>query len=503
MTKKSLILLTGLSFSILSYSISSYAQSSAQVLKLDQLKKLAANIESHGLKQNWYINDQFNRQLDAALMNSNPATIDILISNVTEQIAKDLNRGRVIPNGMSDKVKVSAKEFSPIYRQYVQLYLNQQMPLQQLIQQVSPKNIYYQKSLHAYQQLLKIHEDATWVPVPLNTILTTLKIGTKNPKLISFLRHRLASLGYNNYTSSTQFDFELTELVYRFQEDHGLVADGIIGNMGWRYINRDINQLLTQAMMNLDRSRWLPDTMPSEYIFVNLATQRFNMFQNNQVVLDFKTINGRTERQTPILFDSARNIVLNPTWTVPFSIFVKDKLPEIQKDPGYVYRLNMKVVDDISRQEVSAYSIDWLTQNPDQLRYTLVQSPGPWNALGFIKFPLQNPYAIYLHDTDSRRLFDESNRLFSSGCVRLQQPFELAEKLLENPKWTVDTLRAASEYSATQATKESWLKTKRAVPVYLFYITMMPQSDGRLIIKDDQYGLDSLGFEVLTGRKVN
>lgn len=477
-----------------------YAQSSEQALKLDQLKNLASAVENHGLKANWYVNEQFNAQLNSALMNTNPTAVDLLIANIADQIAKDLSRGRVLSNSFSDKVRIPGKEYSPIHRQFVQLYLSQQMSLEQLIAQISPKNIYYQNSLSAFRQLHKIAQDGSWAQLPAKAKLSNLKIGTKNPTLITFLRQRLNNLGYANDITSTEFDLDLNESVMQFQENYNLVADGVIGSGSWKTLNQDINQLLTQAMMNLDRSRWLPDTMPSEYIFVNLAAQRFNMFQNGQIVLDFKTINGRVDRQTPLLFDSVKNIVLNPTWTVPFSIFVKDKLPELQKDPGYVERLNMKVIDDLSGQEVSTYSVNWLTENPEDLKYTLVQRPGRGNALGYIKFPLQNPYAIYLHDTDSRQLFDQNPRLFSSGCVRLSKPFDLAEKLLENPKWTATSLQMATEFNTQPDVQPQWLKTKRAVPVYLFYQTII-SNNGRIVILPDAYDLDGSAYRRLTGKK--
>lgn len=483
--------------SALVFSTQVYAQSAEQALKLDQLKVLASAVENQGLKANWYINDQFNRQLNSALTSSDIKSVDALIDNLADQMAKDLNRGRVLPTNFDDKVKVPLKAYSMAYKKMVQDYLSQKISVQTLIQEVAPKNIYYQNSVRVYQHLLSLAQLGVWTKAPAN--LSNLKMGVNNPALVVFLRQRLAALGYTNDLTSRQFDLDLNQVVMQFQEDYNLVADGVVGSGSWKNLNQDINQLLTQAMLNIDRSRWLPDQMPSEYIFVNLAAQRFNMIQNGQVVLDFKTINGRIDRQTPLLFDAVKNVVLNPTWTVPFSIFVKDKLPQIQKDPGYIEHLNMKVIDDVTGQEVSPYSVNWLTENPEDLKYTLVQRPGPGNALGFIKFPLQNPYAIYLHDTDSRQLFSQNPRLFSSGCVRLSQPFELAEKLLENPKWTAASLREASEFNTESDVQPSWLKTKRTVPVYLFYQTQAI-INGHIVILPDAYNLDSTAYMRLIGK---
>ncbi|MEQ1723920.1 MAG: L,D-transpeptidase family protein, partial [Pseudobdellovibrio sp.] len=310
---------------------------------------------------------------------------------------------------------------------------------------------------------------------------------------------RLANLGYENDITNPTFDIELAALVMSYQTDHKLESDGVVGSNSWLYLNRDITQLITQAIINLDRTRWLPDQLESERIFVNLAEQNFKFFKNNIAVMDFKTINGRLDRQTPMMIDMIKNVVLNPTWTVPFSIFVKDKLPLIKEDPRVISRLNMKLIDDLTGQEVDPLTIDWSLIDATNLRYTLVQKPGPWNALGFIKFPLQNPYAIYLHDTDSRQLFDKDERLISSGCVRLQQPFEVAESLLDNPKWTVETLKQATELNTVQATDQTWLKTKRNIPVYLFYLTQFIKNDSKIVILNDSYGIDLLMYNKIMG----
>lgn len=192
--------------------------------------------------------------------------------------------------------------------------------------------------------------------------------------------------------------------------------------------------------------------------------------------------------------DSVSSVVLNPTWTVPFSIFVKDKLPEIRKDIRFLDRLHMKVIDDVTGKQVDPSTIDWNGQTAENLKYTLVQSPGPGMPWVFIKFPLQNPYAIYLHDTDSRQLFGENLRLYSSGCVRLEKPFELAESLLNLPQWTAQDLQAATENLAFPAEKSTWLKIARPVPVYLIYQTLQI-IEGRIVSLPDYYRLDEAAFD--------
>ena len=211
----------------------------------------------------------------------------------------------------------------------------------------------------------------------------------------------------------------------------------------------------------------------------------------------FKTINGRLDRQTPLLFDSMSHLYLNPTWTVPQSILLKDKIPSFVANPQAVIDLKMDVINDLTGNKEDPFSIDWSRINENYSPYTLVQRPGKHNALGFIKFPLTNPYAIYLHDTNSRELFSNTERLISSGCVRLEQPFEFAEKIINSVEWNADSLRAASEYLSPEATGSTKLRFK-AIPVYLFYLTTAVNEDGRTVISKDAYGLDTDTYTVLT-----
>ncbi|MBY0554155.1 L,D-transpeptidase family protein [bacterium] len=477
---RSLILVLGLVFNIQLQAQTEVNMSRQQIL----LENLLSAADSRGLPRDIYIND------------TTPAILNQAeIVKIASLIASDLSRGHILPTDISDRVRINPKKFTK--QAEVQKYLNETISLNDLFLQIEPKNQLYIQQLRILNHL-KAMKNSGWANAPRGT-LPLLKIGSNAPNSIKYLRARLANLGYTSDITNTVFDIELAALVMDFQNDHKLEADGVVGSKSWTYLNRDINQLITQALINLDRTRWLPDSLESERIFVNLAEQNFKFYQNNQIVMDFNTINGRLDRQTPMMIDMIKNVVLNPTWTVPFSIFVKDKLPLIQQDPGVIARLNMKLIDDLTGQETDPYSVDWSQMDATNLHYTLVQLPGPWNALGFIKFPLQNPYAIYLHDTDSRNLFAKSERLFSSGCVRLQQPFELAEKILENPKWTVDTLKMATEENPMQATEQTWLKTKRNIPVYLFYLTQFLKNDSKIVILNDAYGIDLLMYNKIMG----
>lgn len=452
------------------------------------LSQLAEQADQRGLPKSLYLNQKTINALNNAA--ANPTEYTNLINQYSEKIVSDIYRGRILPNGVPGKrIRISPKVFNQ--QALVQSYLNQQIDVTQLVSQIEPQNVIYRNQLQLLNYL-KYLRDSKHADIPQNVTFTSISIGSTNEILVKHLRTRLTILGYPVTAGSPVFDTELDTAVRTFQADHKLGVDGAVGPNTWSFVNRDINQMIRIAQINLDRSRWLPDTLEAERISVNLADQSLTYFQNGVLTLSFKNINGRTDRQTPIMIDVIKNVVLNPTWTVPVSIFVKDKLPLLRQDPGYAAKHQMRIIDDMTGKEVDGYSVDWNTINASNLHYTLIQSPGPHNALGFLKFPMQNPWAIYLHDTNDRHLFANTGRLLSSGCVRLQQPFELAEKILGSPRWSVDSLKLATELNPVPATESTWLKTKKPVPVYLLYTTLFQKEDGRIITLMDAYGIDQV-----------
>ncbi len=454
---------------------------------MDRLMILMDKAENHGLLKKWYWNENFENQIKSS--SADAQLVEKLLVEKQVQILQDLQMGRVRPESIGEQVRIKNKTQQDSFSQNVQKYLSEELDVDTTLNSLSPKNQVYRFYLNLFMQLKERKNN--WLFPPKSTRLTTLKMGQENPQEpLKYLRQKLNFLGYKNDIEITVFDTDLEQLVILFQTHRKLAADGVVGPSTWRSLNLSPDHYIQAAVLNLDRARWLPDQLGREFIFVNLANQNFKMIRNQQTIFDFNTINGRLDRQTPLLIDQIRTVVLNPTWTVPFSIFVKDKLPEIQKDINYIQKMNIKVIDDITGKEVDPSTVDWQSQQPENLPYTLVQKPGPWNALGFIKFPLQNPYAIYLHDTDDRSLFEKNVRLFSSGCVRVEKPFELAEVLLENQKWNLDQIKNFTELSPIQATDQTWLKVRRPVPVYLQYQTLLQNSEGQLIIVPDFYELD-------------
>jgi murein L,D-transpeptidase YcbB/YkuD len=418
-------------------------------------------------------------------------------SDIVKIIASDLATGQVKASQLRSRSIVPIKKMQPMQTDAINLYLAGRISAEDLILSVIPSNPYYSSLVNRLQKLQSVVKGVSRVPAPAN--LMTIKPGVKDASSILYARYRLALLGYDNDNENPILTSELTNNIVRFQENQNLVADGILGPASWSILNQDINSIISQLRINIDRARWLPDSLGVNHVFVNLAQQQLKLTLNNQVTMEFRTINGRSDRPTPILFDSMNHLILNPTWTVPQTILFKDKLPLFIENPQKVIDLKMQVYDDLTNLEVDPLLVDWSKVSVNYSPYTVVQRPGKNNALGFVKFPLlKNPWAIYLHDTDSRGLFENPTRLLSSGCVRLEKPFEFAEAIMNSVQWNAEKLRNASEYLLPEATTPTRINLGRTLPVYLFYLTTVVGADDEIILLKDTYGIDNNMYEILS-----
>lgn len=315
----------------------------------------------------------------------------------------------------------------------------------------------------------------------------TLELGSSDPR-IPILRERLMAtgdLGALPVGAAERVDRPLETAIRRFQARHGLAADGLVGPATRAALNVPVEARIAQLRANLERARWVLRLDPADVIDVDIAGFSVERLERGRVTWQSRAIVGQPFRQTPVFADQIQYIDFNPTWTVPRSILVKDIIPRIRRNPNYLFEQGFYVLDSGGGRvplEVATRAALEGTGFP----WTLVQRPGPLNALGRMKFMFPNQFAVYLHDTPARELFGQPARTFSSGCIRVEDSLGLAELLLaSNPGWDRARIEAVI---ASGETRRVYLA--RPMPVRLLYRTADIGADGAVLFRDDVYDRD-------------
>lgn len=310
-----------------------------------------------------------------------------------------------------------------------------------------------------------------------------LKPGQSDQR-VAALKNRLLGPGDHGST----FDQELRAAVVEFQRSAGLEADGIVGDATLEVMNASRFSWIDRLDANLERWRWLPREQPDTYVRVNIAAYSLRVIRAGEEALRMDVIVGRPYRRTPVFTESIKYLVLNPFWNVPYQLAVQDKLPVLKRDSAELAAQGFEVRPEGADAFQSVTSVDWSTVERGNFRYLLRQRPGPANALGQVKFMLPNPHSVYLHDTPSRELFARQERSFSSGCVRLSRPLDLAAWILQNDGRPKDAQRV-TDLVASGETTTLYLKTP--LPTWLVYFTAFTDVAGEVVFRRDLYQRDA------------
>lgn len=350
--------------------------------------------------------------------------------------------------------------------------------------ELAPSGPFYAGLRAALSRYRELARNGGWPTVPAGP---TLRTGDRDVR-IPALRARLSVTDPEldkHGTDPQWFDADLAEALKRFQQQHGLDADGAMGARTLEALNVPVEARIDQLLVNLERTRWVFRDVEPRYLVVNIAGFHAYLIDNGAIVWDSRVQVGKPFRQTPVFKANMTYLVLNPTWTVPPTILRNDIIPRIRKDPNYFASNNMVLLDR-SGKKIDTSSIDLGSVTPARFPYTVRQEPGPKNALGRIKFMFPNKHMVYLHDTPSRSLFEQAERTFSSGCIRVEQPFSLATILLGDP---VNWSEASIKEQLTRASNET-VNLKNPVTVFLMYWTSVPDGSGGVRFFSDVYTRD-------------
>lgn len=288
----------------------------------------------------------------------------------------------------------------------------------------------------------------------------------------------------------------LVAAIRRFQLRHGMHPDGSAGPAFFRALNVPVEERISQMLLNMERSRWMPSEYPGRYLIVNIPDFSLYGYEAGKQIWTMRVVVGKLLHETATFSGKLRYVVFHPYWVIPSGILYQEIIPGVMADRGYLRKHQMEVVDR-GGHPVSADQIDWSRYVRGGFPYTIRQKPGSRNSLGRVKFLFPNSYSIYLHDTPSRSLFGEEKRAFSHGCVRVNEPEKLANYLLSSEGWSAEEVR-----KALLPGKERWVTLQEAVPVYIVYFTAWVENDGQLHFRPDVYDRDKhLQDELLeTGR---
>jgi murein L,D-transpeptidase YcbB/YkuD len=332
-----------------------------------------------------------------------------------------------------------------------------------------PNHSLYLALRTALERYRAIKAAGGWRPLPKGG---TIRPGETNPR-VALLRRRLLAegdLAPDSPRSGNSYDETLQAALRTFQKRHGLKQDGLVGGKTLRMLNVPIETRIDQLRLSLERSRLIMHDVPERFVVVNIPAFRLYYVEGGAVRFATNVVVGKVMAKTPIFRADMTYVVLNPSWTVPPVVIQDDILPGLQKDRQYLKRRGLEKVGG-----------------------QYVQAPGPNNALGRIKLMFPNPHFVYLHDTPQQSLFERDSRPFSSGCVRVQDVFDLAELVIGDPqRWSKAKLLEAVATGETQT-----ILLERRIPVLLAYWTAGVSPEGQTFFYDDIYNRDPAELKAL------
>jgi len=413
--------------------------------------------------------------------------LDVLLTDAFMSLGSHLYYGKVDPEKAGANWELRRKD--PDLR--LDLELEEALMGNKIVQRLNMLAPAH-RSYRMMQKELEFFHDLNGQSWPAILSERAIKPGDSS-QVIPKIRERLNKLRYALSDSiSITYDEELEKQVKMFQNDWGLNTDGVIGKVTLEYLNYPPSRLADQLKVNMERFRWLPSPSIEKHIVVNIANYRLDLIAGKDTLVSMKAVVGKETRKTPVFNGRMTYLVFNPTWTVPNTILKEDVIPELAKGPGYLTKKNMKLIRN-DGSELAYSDVNWSTISGSNFPYTIRQDPGPGNALGKVKFMFPNEYDVYIHDTPSKSFFARDARAASSGCIRVEDPFDLAVSLLSDaPEWSPDNIR-----NAMQQTKEQTVYLKTSVNVEVIYLTAWIDGKDHVQFRNDVYHNDGKVLEAL------
>lgn len=369
--------------------------------------------------------------------------------------------------------------------------------LDDLLAASQPQHMQYRALRNSLEQYETIKLLGGWPQIKAGP---KMRLGRQDRR-VPVLRWRLVISGdmpLDQLSADEIFDAVLSEAVRKFQRRHGLIVDGVVGKRTRAMLNVPVENRILQLKANMERWWRMPIDLGTRYLMVNIPNYQLHIVENHTVVKSMRAIVGKQDRRTPVFSTKMTYLELNPYWNVPRKIAIRDLLPRIQNNPQFLIRQRIQVFKSwkVDARELDPLAVDWKRYSKENFPLRLRQKPVRSNALGQVKFIFPNRYSVYIHDTPGKALFRRHKRSYSSGCVRIEEPFALAEYLLKDQQWDRSKI-----LRRVQTNKRKVIALKSPIPVHLVYFTSWIDDTGKTHFREDLYGRDQrLYKEIARGK---
>jgi murein L,D-transpeptidase YcbB/YkuD len=460
-----------------------------------RLQQLIAAIEStadDGLNPDDYHLNQLRHGLEHFTNNvasGEHIDFDLLATDAYLRALIHLFRGKVDPKSLDPRWNFLISDVAPARALRIVIDGVDQDKIGDVFALARPRHALYTNMRGALIELHALAARGGWPELPEGPVLKPEMHDTRVPAL----RQRLAAAGLAVGADDTGdlYSGTLVAATKQFQREQLEQADGVIGTATRTALNISIQQRIEQLRADLERARWLLHGVHDNFLLVNAGSYKVGLYHGDTAVWNARVQVGMPARDTPIFKSKITHVTFNPNWTVPPTIFTKDILPKIRRDPTYLAANKIRVFNG-REQLLNPAQVDW--NNPGGI--ILRQDAGPHGALGRAAIRFGNPYSIYLHDTPHQELFSSSQRNFSSGCIRVERALELVELLLDDKTvWNSTTI---AEVIATEKTRN--VNLPHPLPILLTYWTVEVLGGGHIAFKPDAYARNEELLKALNAR---
>ncbi len=451
----------------------------------DTLLNIIKNAEVYGLIPEDYHSTKISALLKTAKDSATQKydavkllNVDLLLTDAFFTMAVHINKGRLNADSLTFEWKGKQLDTNIVEILTIMLPKN---AIRAAIDSLEPQNEYYQGLKLALKNLQYEYKDVDWDSIKdRNSDSTTFMTRLKNRLIKSHdyiddfsssdsIKLYKAAKNKQSFvlTETLKDSIKLVKSIKEFQCKNNLTEDGKIGKLTFKALQRTKQDYINQIALNMERWRWSKTPTEKQYVWVNIPKYEMMVVEKDTLVMKSRVIIGAPDHQTPLLKSTIRYFLIYPYWTVPFSIATKEILPILKRDTSYLRRKNFQVLDG-NNQVVDHTKIKWKKYTKTYFPWRLRQNIGEDNSLGILKFNFENKYGVYMHDTDSRRLFNREMRAMSHGCCRLEKFMDFAKFLIrdDSVKYPVDSL-----YADTAKSIQKYVYIKKPIALYITYFT--------------------------------